>query len=1076
MDSRLFPKELFSCAASFSNPGQFTGKWCMRTFSVNLKGQLSHKKDKNVDRMNYLRIQILMLLLGVVHVTFGQQVKKTWTKVKPFEQRLFIEGKGQFHPETNELKPGDILFYARFDGLQYYFTKNSIWISRSIKVKRNPLERIWLEMKISKENKGREKENEEEERREKEILRWKKKELFQCMKFSGASSNVVVEGLEEVTQRFNYGTKEGVTIHSKAYRKIYYQQVYPGIDMEIFFPEDKQGFKYNLLIHPGADAGQIAIHYPFNKGLQLDAENNLRIHSLFGEFTEHTPKAWQDNEPVVSTFALKNKMNTFQVGPYDRALPLVIDPWIITPVFETPNNDRAYDVDWDTDGNCYVHGGTESSFLPYEVLKFDKAGNPLWTYVGNELGDFYFFYGDFAVDRESQSVYVSGGAHYGGSNSNYIAKLDKDGSLLSGLGFQDTMMVEIWRVAHNCTEQLVMVGGGLTLPVAHTTYVDTNLQSVKVIDIFNDSILGYDAWGLTTDKNGNCYVGYMAPAFSPVQKVFNNLVKLPLPSFGPINWITPSGYKFMEGRCYSFHVSGNGYNGMCMSNNKLLTYDASVLKKWDPGNGALQDSISVKGFSRDTIDYGGLTADDCDHIFLAKDTIILQYNAASMKPDPANTFIMPGMIYDLALGNDNILYACGDRFVSAMEVNLPLCNPLITTHHTIHADCGKTGSDSVSVSGGSPPYTFKWNTVPVQTGTTAVNLFPGTYVVTIRDSSCPRRIKKDTVIISGGDELQANTQVTSILCNGGTGTISVNVIKGSKPYTYTWGPVAGNDSILKNVSAGVYTIMIKDSKGCSYTDTITLAEPLPINLKITKTDEQCDNGGGSITVEPSGGIPPYSFTWNNGNAGNSLAQLKAGTYSVNVQDANGCSKKFAIDIGNNMSQTPDALFVYSPLVTDMTTPLIHFQDQSKGAVKWYWNFGDGAVDSVRHPSHSYKEGGIYTITLDVVNALGCKSTYSISVTIYPLWSFYIPNSFTPNGDEVNDTFNGKGEYIKDYSMLIFNRWGEQIFSTNNLEKGWDGKVAGSSELAQEDVYLYLVILRDVRGKEHRYQGIVSLIK
>jgi len=101
------------------------------------------------------------------------------------------------------------------------------------------------------------------------------------------------------------------------------------------------------------------------------------------------------------------------------------------------------------------------------------------------------------------------------------------------------------------------------------------------------------------------------------------------------------------------------------------------------------------------------------------------------------------------------------------------------------------------------------------------------------------------------------------------------------------------------------------------------------------------------------------------------------------------------------------------------------------------------------------------------------STYK-TVTIEPEFLFYIPNAFTPNDDGINDYFSGKGIFIKEYEMMIFDRWGNLIFYTDDINKPWDGRANHGTEIAQRDVYVYTVKITDINRKKHSYKGTVTL--
>ena len=108
--------------------------------------------------------------------------------------------------------------------------------------------------------------------------------------------------------------------------------------------------------------------------------------------------------------------------------------------------------------------------------------------------------------------------------------------------------------------------------------------------------------------------------------------------------------------------------------------------------------------------------------------------------------------------------------------------------------------------------------------------------------------------------------------------------------------------------------------------------------------------------------------------------------------------------------------------------------------------------------------------------VGLPDTAVQEIIVRPEFTFYIPNAFTPDGDGKNDVFNGNGTNIAEYEMLIFNRWGELVFSTNSLDYSWDGTYKASPE-PKIDVYVYKVKIKDsVRGEYHLYEGHVTIVR
>ena len=207
---------------------------------------------------------------------------------------------------------------------------------------------------------------------------------------------------------------------------------------------------------------------------------------------------------------------------------------------------------------------------------------------------------------------------------------------------------------------------------------------------------------------------------------------------------------------------------------------------------------------------------------------------------------------------------------------------------------------------------------------------------------------------------------------------------------------------------------------------------------------------------------------------NTVAQF---TVSLKVTSDSGCvttgSKNNYITVYPN----PKADFEAQPSATTYTDPLISVTNLSSGATLWNWNFGDSDTSSVFAPApHTYADTGSYIITLITSTLYGCKDTAYRTITIEPDFMFYIPNAFTPDGDGLNDSFTGKGIFIKEFEMEIFDRWGNLIFITDDIKVPWDGKANHGTEIAQRDVYVFVVKVTDFKNRKHNYKGIVTLVR
>ncbi|HXD91622.1 MAG TPA: SprB repeat-containing protein, partial [Bacteroidia bacterium] len=761
-----------------------------------------------------------LLLLGFS--SFAQ-----WTAKNPFTPKVFIQNNGQYDLHDEGLKD-EILFSANQDGLQYYFTKNAIWIKHASIQKRTEHEIEKLQEKLGI------KEEEKKGKEEKEFA-IKIVNQFHIIEFISGGNSTTIQSESLVSQIYNFGTQTNQTISAKAFKKIIYKNLYPGVDMEFYFPEDKQGFKYNFILNPGADVHQIQMRFPEAEKIKIDEQNNLVVTSIFGDFIDHAPIAKDlSGKNINCSFKLKKNIVAFNIANFTNSNGFIIDPWTTTPSFTGSTN--AYDVDWDNFGNCYVYGGPMTS---YQVIKFNAAGTPLWSFTPAIA---CLFYGDFVVDKRTGSVYII--EAYNNSSAVKVIKTNTNGVQV-GMYAVAIAIDEMWRVAINpCLNILVIAGGGDQNPYYTACTLDTNLANFTGANILGVMNPWHDMWGLAIDNVGNAYT-IAALSFSGTAQCNNYLFKSPLPALTPNSFSVTTNYQFLEARSEIYNpvtyggggAYANGYNGMMVSNTSLYTWDSNVLKKWNTSTGALTNSSTINGASQVQIFSGGITADNCDHLFLGDQNTIKQYDGVTTTL--VNTISAPNTVYDVNLNNNNILYACGNGFVSAFQVNLPICTTattnLLATNQVNNPSCSTTnGTATVSITGGVAPYSVTWNTNPVQTGTVITNLAGGVYVATIRDNSCPPLIILDSITISpAATSFSLNTTSQAVNCSGlNSGHATVNIVGGTGPFSVLWsnGQTGLTDTAL---TAGTYTVHIADiTSGCHDSAVVSISPTQSISITI----------------------------------------------------------------------------------------------------------------------------------------------------------------------------------------------------------------------------------------------------
>lgn len=198
-----------------------------------------------------------------------------------------------------------------------------------------------------------------------------------------------------------------------------------------------------------------------------------------------------------------------------------------------------------------------------------------------------------------------------------------------------------------------------------------------------------------------------------------------------------------------------------------------------------------------------------------------------------------------------------------------------------------------------------------------------------------------------------------------------------------------------------------------------------------------------------------------------------------VTSSDGCVNSYTDSCAVFVTMPPVANFSMEADEVEVGTE-VQFTDLSYGdgeIVEWDWSFGNGDHSTEQHPSNTYSNLGEYLVTLNVVDEFGCDAQALRSIKVVTEVIVYIPNTFTPDEDKLNDYFVIKGSGLTNVTMSIFTRWGEPIIRLEGDQPynlGWDGKLNGN--YLPQGVYLYKVEFVDKTGKEHLYIGNINLIR
>jgi gliding motility-associated-like protein len=429
-----------------------------------------------------------------------------------------------------------------------------------------------------------------------------------------------------------------------------------------------------------------------------------------------------------------------------------------------------------------------------------------------------------------------------------------------------------------------------------------------------------------------------------------------------------------------------------------------------------------------------------------------------------------------------------DTFYATISVRDPLtvdagADKLICYGEAVTLEALATGGDTAA-------RVLSWdNGLGTGNNFTVTPLVNTTYRVIISDGCTPLN-DTDEVTLSVRLPLKVDASPDSAyLCKGKELQLSATGQGGhAVQYVYTWnnGLGGGSNKLLFPQQSTEYIVELSD--GCSFPafDTVKVTiEPSPVAefsasaaegcepLKITFTNKSTFPAGSQMKWDFGNGTtstlgsPEYSYT-------------KNGLFSVSllIVSQAGCRDSMVKTGSVLVHPSPSAKFIAQPRVAPVDAPHITFKNISAGLADYHWEFGDGITHEtgVRTAiTHTYPDTGIYAVKLVSTNSFGCSAVMHDTVRIKDIFRFFVPNSFTPNGDFLNDEFHPTSTHTVTYETTVFNRWGETVFySVNGIP--WNGQYRNSGDPLQGGTYLYQYRILDKDGSTHFVSGTVELLR
>ncbi|OFX16949.1 MAG: hypothetical protein A2033_01310, partial [Bacteroidetes bacterium GWA2_31_9] len=296
-------------------------------------------------------------------------------------------------------------------------------------------------------------------------------------------------------------------------------------------------------------------------------------------------------------------------------------------------------------------------------------------------------------------------------------------------------------------------------------------------------------------------------------------------------------------------------------------------------------------------------------------------------------------------------------------------NASITSSSNVSCNAGNNGAATVSVSGGTTPYTYTWSNSASTANVSGLSA--AVYSVTVLDSKSCSKIA--SVTITEPSVLTITPSSTDALCNGtSTGTANVIVSGGTSSYSYNW-TSGGSTASESNLAVGSYTVTVTDANSCTNTASVTINEPSALTAGVVSSNVSCNSiNDGSVSLTVSGGTIAYSFLWSNSATTEDISGLSANSYSVTITDANGCQTNASANITEPLS-----------LSTNFTVTNVNCNGNASGAVNVTVTGGTTAYSYLWDNSEITEDlnnviAGTYN--LQITDANGCQASVNAIVT------------------------------------------------------------------------------------------------
>jgi gliding motility-associated-like protein len=545
--------------------------------------------------------------------------------------------------------------------------------------------------------------------------------------------------------------------------------------------------------------------------------------------------------------------------------------------------------------------------------------------------------------------------------------------------------------------------------------------------------------------------------------------------------ISTGNYGICEGECTTIVVEANSASG-------------AVTFNW--GNGIITSSNELEVCEDSSTVYMIVAQDEDGGVDTTYANInVLPFPIVDLGPD---TVLCPGSAWLLDAGNTGLNFVWQDNSVNqflnvteeglyGVTVSNGVCSSFDQTeiaYSNLSVDLGPDlnvcDPAIVVLDAGQNGNTYLWSDGSTEQLLSLSDF--GDYSVIVSDAYCDA---VDFINISLGD-IQLDLGPDHFICAGSLVTLSSGLTSGQ----FMWSTGSSQPEIVIS-EAGIYSLEVSEGQ-CYGMDSVEIVISTIESAFTTDNTVGCSPLTTLFLDESVSNLGTVNqWQWNFGDGTQSTVQnpvhqfLSSGAFEVSVQVSNeyNCTATYSTLVNVTIYPSPVALFSYSP-ETPTVNEEIEFTDESLNATIWNWFFGDGNNSTEQNPQNIYTTPGSFEVVLVAAND-NCIDSTLYTFFIGDELFVFVPNSFTPNDDLVNDVFAASmvGAEIAEFSMMIFNRWGELIFQTEDQLRGWNGAVQNKSTgengtyYAPDGAYVwYITIQKDNGAEVFEYTGHVIVMR